>query len=187
MGLPEGDHALIQSCRRGEAAGWERVLDRYERLVFSIPLSYGLSSDDAADITQTTFTLLLEALDGLRADTRLSAWLATVARRHTWRLLAQRRRESVGAEDDLADNDTLGGSANPTARWEQVVWLEHALSQLDERCRALLLQLYFAPEQPSYAEVAAHLNMPVGSLGPTRARCLERLKQLLALPEAVET
>jgi RNA polymerase sigma factor (sigma-70 family) len=186
MAPPADDYDLIQACRRGAALAWDQVLERFERLVYSIPLSYGLSSDDAADIAQTTFTLLLEALDNLRPDTRLSAWLATVARRHTWRMLAQRRRESVGAEDDLADDEGLGGATNPTARWEQVVWLEHALSQLDERCRDLLLKLYFAPEQPSYAEVAAQFKMPVGSLGPTRARCLERLKQILALPEAVE-
>jgi RNA polymerase sigma factor (sigma-70 family) len=180
----ENDFQLIEGCRRGDGTAWERVLERYERLVFSIPLTYGLASEDAADITQITFSLLLEALDNLRSDTRLAAWLATVARRHTWRRLAQRRREAVGADGNLAEDETLGGAENPTARWEQVVWLDHALGQLDERCRELLLSLYFAPEQPSYAEVAERLNMPVGSVGPTRARCLERLKQLLA-PEAL--
>lgn len=162
------------------------VLERYERLVYSIPLSYGLAADDAADITQITFTLLLQALEGLRADTRLAGWLATVARRHTWRWVAQHRREAVGAGGDLAEDEGLGGAANPTERWEQLAWLDHGLNLLDERCRRLLLSLYFEPEQPSYADVAARLNMPVGSIGPTRARCLERMRQLLTAPAAPE-
>jgi RNA polymerase sigma factor (sigma-70 family) len=180
MSQPDTDFALIQACRNGDEAAWERVLERYERLVYSIPLNYGLAADDAADIAQITFTLLLQALGTLRADTRLAAWLATVARRHTWRWLAQHRREAVGAAGDLAEDEMLGGIADATERAERVVWLDHALSLLDERCRALLLRLYFAPEQPSYAEVAERLHMPVGSVGPTRARCLERMKQLLA-------
>jgi RNA polymerase sigma factor (sigma-70 family) len=179
MPPPDDDFDLIQGCRHGDESAWERVLDRYERLVFSIPLSYGLTSDDAADVTQTTFTLLLEGLVGLRADTRLAAWLATVARRHTWRVLAQRQREAVGAEADLAEDEALGGETNPTERWEQVAWLDQGLSVLDERCRDLLLNLYFSPDQPSYADLAARLKMPVGSIGPTRARCLERLRTIL--------
>lgn len=171
------DHDLIRACNAGDARGWERLLDKYERLVFSISLNYGLTTDDAADVTQITFTILLQNLDTLPDGIRLAPWLATVARRHTWRLLARNRREAVHPEEDLAGNETLGGIVDPSEHWELAEWLNYGLSTLDERCRQLLLALYFDAEQPSYAQVADRLKMPVGSIGPKRARCLEQMKQ----------
>src|SRR5688572_8144552 len=92
------DSDLIRACYTGDARAWERLLDKYERLVFSISLSYGLTTDDAADVTQITFTILLQNLATLPEGIRLAPWLATVARRHTWRLLARNRREAVNPE-----------------------------------------------------------------------------------------
>jgi len=181
------DRDLIRACRTGDARAWERLLDKYERLVFSISLNYGLTTDDAADVTQITFTILLQNLNTLPDEMRLSAWLATVARRHTWRLLARNRRETVNPDEDLAGNETLGGIVDNRERWELVEWLNHGLSLLDERCRQLLLALYFDAEQPSYAQVADQLNMPVGSIGPTRARCLEQMKRNLDTVESMAT
>ena len=177
------DHDLIRACHAGDGRAWERLLDKYERLVFSISLNYGLTTDDAADVTQLTFTILLQHLNTLPDGIRLAPWLATVARRHTWRLLARNRREAVHPEEDLAGNETLGGVVDPSERWELAEWLNYWLTMLDERCRQLLLALYFDVEQPSYAQVADRLNMPVGSIGPTRARCLEQMKQSLRTVE----
>jgi len=179
------DRDLIRACRAGDARAWERLLDKYQRLVFSISLNYGLTTDDAADVTQITFTILLQNLNTLPDEIRLSAWLATVARRHTWRLLARNRREAVNPDEDLAGNETLGGIVDNRERWELVEWLNHGLSLLDERCRQLLLALYFDAEQPSYAHVADQLNMPLGSIGPTRARCLEQMKRNLDTVESM--
>lgn len=173
----QSDHDLIQACRAGDAHAWELLLDKYERLVFSISLNHGLTSDDAADVTQITFTILLQNLDSLPNDVRLAPWLATVARRHTWRLVARNRREVVNPKEDIAGNETFGGIVDDSQRWELTEWIHYGLTTLDERCRKLLLALYFDAEQPSYAQVADHLNMPVGSIGPTRARCLEQMKQ----------
>jgi RNA polymerase sigma factor (sigma-70 family) len=178
------DHALIGACRAGDARAWERLLDKYERLIFSISLNYGLTTDDAADVTQITFTILLQNLDTLPDGIHLASWLATVARRHTWRLLARDHREAVNPEADLSEDETLGGIDEPSERWELAEWLNHGLSTLDERCRQLLLALYFDEEQPSYAQVADHLKMPVGSIGPTRARCLEQLRQNMRTAES---
>lgn len=180
----ETDHDLIRACHAGDARAWERLLDKYERLVFSISLQYGLTSDDAADVTQITFTILLQNLDRLPEGIRLAPWLATVARRHTWRFLARSHRESVNREDDLAGNETLGGTFDDTERWELAEWLNYGLSLLDERCRRLLLALYFDAEEPSYAQVAKHLHVPVGSIGPTRARCLEHMRKSMHALEA---
>jgi RNA polymerase sigma factor (sigma-70 family) len=158
------------------------MLDKYERLVFSIPLNYGLSRDDAADIAQITFSILLQSLDTLDDDSRLGAWLATVARRHTWRMMEKSRREGTGRERDVAESAALVGKSGDDSveRWELVETLHQGLSLLSGQCRELLLALYFDPGQPSYAEVSERLGLPVGSIGPTRARCLKSLRRALA-------
>ena len=180
----DSDGDLIRRCRQGSRGAWQQLLNRYERLVYSIPLRYGLSRDDAADIVQTTFTILIQSLDNLSEDSRLGSWLATVARRHTWRLLERNRREiaSEGLDGtDLAARAVLFGKSNADSieHWELTELLDTGLSQIGEPCRELLLALYFQPEPSSYAEVAARLDMPIGSIGPTRARCLKRLGQVL--------
>lgn len=169
-------------CRQGDPAAWELLLDAYERLVFSIPLSYGLTREEAADITQHTFTALLQALDKLTPESRLASWLATVARRQTWRVIQQQRRQSPDDLETLeAASALMGRSAEtPIERWELVEWLNTGLGRLNERCRALLIALYFEGDSPGYAEIAARLGVPVGSIGPTRARCLEQLRRLLS-------
>ena len=174
------DRELIRDCRRGDVNAWRRVLDRYEGLVFSVPRRYGLSREDAADITQLTFTILFQSLDSLPEESYLGAWLSTVARRHTWRLLDRNRREKTS--DKEFDGNTLplaGGSNDDIERWELAEWLRQGLSLIDKPCRDLLFSLYLSPEQPSYAEVAARLGMAVGSIGPTRIRCLKRLRHAL--------
>jgi RNA polymerase sigma factor (sigma-70 family) len=175
------DWDLISACRAGQANAWEDLVTRYERLVFSIALSYGLSRDDAADVAQTTFLALFRSLAGLSEDTRLSAWLATVAHRQTRRILQSRRHEHPDALDLLDERLPSVGppGSSPMERWELVEWLDYGLASLNERCRRLLLALYFDPTEPSYADVADRLALPIGSIGPNRARCLEQLKRIL--------
>lgn len=180
----DSDRDLIRRCREGSAGAWHQLLNKYERLVYSIPLRYGLSRDDAADIAQITFTILIQSLDGLSEDSRLGPWLATVARRHTWRLLERNRREAASERlegTDIAESVVLLGrsDADSIEHWELTEWLDAGLSKISEPCRKLLLALYFQPERSSYAEVAERLDMPVGSIGPSRARCIRRLKQML--------
>jgi RNA polymerase sigma factor (sigma-70 family) len=175
------DRDLIRGCREGDADAWQRLLDRYERRVFSVPRRYGLSREDAADITQLTFTILVEALDRLPEDSNLGAWLITVARRHTWRLLDRNRREATGEHDSLSEDTTLvaKGGAEDVEYLELTEWLDYGLSHISKTCRDLLSALYLEPEQQSYAEIAARLGMAVGSVGPTRIRCLKRMRQVL--------
>ncbi|MBE2198609.1 MAG: sigma-70 family RNA polymerase sigma factor [Anaerolinea sp.] len=180
--IDHSDDDLIQACRQGDGRAWKMVVAKYKRLVFSIPLNYGLSHEDAADITQITFTIMFESLDQFYPNAHLAPWLATVARRHSWRLMERYRRESTKDDEDLGQS--LAMAVDPTGNeevenWELFEWLDRGFSQLDERCRKLLLQLYFNPEQPSYGEIAARLKMPTSSVSPTRARCLKRLKKLL--------
>jgi RNA polymerase sigma factor (sigma-70 family) len=177
----ESDYDLIVACRINDTRAWEQLLDRYQRLVFSIPLNYGLSHDDAAEITQITFTILLQSLETLHEDSHLGAWLAVVARRHTWRLLERYRHEQ--ASDDTEVSRSLDSSDPNTndelERLEVLEWLHTGLTRLDQRCRKLIIALYLDPQQASYTEIGERFGIPVGSVGPTRARCLKRLKQVL--------
>ena len=172
------DRDLIRDCREGRVGAWRRLLEKYERLVFSVPRKYGLSTDDAADGTQLTFTILVQSMDRLPEDSKLGGWLTTVARRHTWRLLERNRRQGIGRHAVLDENIT-GGGTEPIESWELGEWLHQGLSMIGQSCRELLFALYLDPGQPSYAEVAKRMGMAVGSVGPTRIRCLERLRRVL--------
>ena len=174
------DRDLIRGCHQGNVGAWRRLLDKYERIVFSVPRRYGLSTDDAADITQVTFTILVQSIDELPEDSKLGGWLTTVARRHTWRLLERNRRQGVTRQVALEESARLQSTDPETVeKWELTEWLDHGLSMISRQCRDLLSALYLDPDQPSYAEVAARLGMAVGSVGPTRIRCLERLRRAL--------
>ena len=170
---------MILACKKGQARAWDGLVAKYERLVFSIPRSYGLSREDAADVSQLTFTILIQSLDTLTEESNVKAWLATVARRHTWRVMEKGRREVVGKEDDVADAPWLHGNEKPSGRWETIDWLDGGLSKMSEPCQKLLKALYLDEGKPSYAEISERLGMPTGSIGPTRARCLQRLRAAL--------
>lgn len=173
------DQTLLAACRAGDEQAWEQVLVKYERLVYSIPLNYGLPREDAADIAQIAFTALLQRLDDLYEESNLGGWLATVARRHTWRLLKRNQQEAPDELDEEAVQTLVPDHHNPIERWELVEWLHSGLMHVGERCRELLLALYFEAEEPSYAEIAQRLGMAEGSIGPTRARCLQRMQEML--------
>ncbi len=167
------DRELLAACRAGDEGAWQRLVHDYERLVYAIPLSYGLPREEAADIAQNVFITLLRSLDTLRDDEQLRYWLSTVARRQSWRSLDRSRREVATAfvPDAVADD--------PTDEWDRLDWLHDGLLALDEPCRELLSLLYLQGDPASYAEVSRRLGRPVGSIGPTRARCLERLRRVL--------
>ena len=174
------DAELIAGCRSGQAPAWKALVARYGNLVYSVCRGAGLGEADASEITQQTFCILHGSLDRLRAGTRLGPWLATVARRHSWRVRARQQREAPEAPDQLAQRaEAISHEGDASAGWERLEWLHHGLSLMDERCRELLTELYLRPEPASYEAVARRFNMAVGSIGPTRARCLEKLRTLL--------
>jgi RNA polymerase sigma factor (sigma-70 family) len=169
---PPTDQDLLRGCRSGDGAAWATLVQRYERLVFSVALRNGLSREDAADVTQTTFIALLDYITRLRDDQRLPYWLMTVARRQSWRLREQHERESPYAE-------VQPGVVDPIEEWERAAVVHEALEHMAAPCRDLLAALYFDPARPSYADVAIRLGRAIGGLGPMRARCLQRLRVLL--------
>jgi RNA polymerase sigma factor (sigma-70 family) len=177
------DAELLASCRKGRASAWKELITRYGSLVYSVCRATGLSEADASDITQQTFCILHESVDRLDGELRLGPWLATVARRHSWRVRNRQKREAPASPDELAQRlEASSGEADEAAAWEQLEWLHHGLSLMDERCRELLTELYLRPEPASYEEVAGRFKIALGSIGPTRARCLKKLRELLESP-----
>ena len=177
------DEELVAACRAGKEAAWDALVGRYERLVYTVPSRFGLTPAEVEDVFQTVWLLLLKNLPTLRQPDRLAAWLVTTARRECWerRRGADFHRLSFVAPGSLpADSWVEEQTAEEIAAdYEEHRALNDALAQLDEPCRRLLHSLYSDANDLSYAEIAAHLRMPIGSIGPTRARCLKKLKEIM--------
>jgi RNA polymerase sigma factor (sigma-70 family) len=178
---------LLTACRDGDESSWEALVDRYQRLIYTIPRRAGLNQDQASEVFQEVFVTLLQKLDDIHDPDRLHAWLVTAARRKTWRLLSKERAwQSVesDADDDGDDGMDLLVDNNPLPdevllRLEEQHRVRTAVAELDERCQKLLTLLYYQTEPPSYAEIADTFGTSEGSVGPTRARCLKKLLRLL--------
>jgi RNA polymerase sigma factor (sigma-70 family) len=166
------DNELIERCVKGDQAAWKDLVARYERLVYSVALTLCTQSDDASDVFQQVWMELYQHLSDLRRIEALPAWLITVTRRTAYKLIST-RRGTEPLDDNFAD------AKERISHIESEHELERALRQLPDRCRTLIDLLYFNTDEPSYAEIAARLGMPVPSVGPTRARCLEKLRKLL--------
>jgi len=173
---------LVARVRKGDAAAWEALTDRYTNLLWSIARSLGLHEADAADAVQTTWLRLVENLDTIRDPDRLGSWLATSVRRECYDFY---RRASRMRPGEPAGPDGLNGVADPAdpldsamLRDERDAALWRAVGTLKPSCQRLL-RVLMADPPPSYAEVAAALDMRVGSVGPTRQRCLTCLRERL--------
>lgn len=170
------DPALVAACLAGDERAWQEVIDRYGRLVLSIPRRMGMAPADAEDVFQNVFAILFRSLPSLQDQTRLSAWLITTTRRESWRV-----SNRVKPTDEL-DETLAAVSDEPVAdvaRLEREQAVREAMARLDPRCRRLLTALFLDPEPSGYTEIAAELGMAMGSIGPTRARCFRKLEPIL--------
>jgi len=187
------DDEFVAGCLRGEQAAWDGLIDRYAALIYSIPLKYGFSEADAADVFQAVCLILLEKLGSVRAPRGLAAWIITTTSRECLAVVRKQRREHsrsageglVAAAVELIDPQRLPE--------EEVLSLERqhlvrtAVGQLPDNCRRLVEAFFSDSPDPdsasvkraSYQQLADSLGIPMNSLGPTRARCLEKLRRLL--------
>lgn len=177
--LPDSD--VIEGCLQGHVQAWEALLSRYQRLIYSIPLRYGLTEHDANDVFQNVSLLLVENLAKLRDRERLGAWLVITTRRESWRLLRQHQPDSLDSETVASEERVPGAlrSEDDFLTLERQALVRSALDLLDPRCQHLLEMLFYTDPRPSYAEIARALSLPDGSIGPGRARCLEKLMRIL--------
>ncbi len=176
--MVRSDPELVAACLRGEAQAWNELLGRYLDLVYGLARQAGLEGATADDVVQEVSLALWRSLPRLRSKERLLPWVLTTTRREAWRTGRRRRargaREAAVARPEAAEPQAQA-QALERAEEEQIV--REALAALEERCRRLLRALYFEPVgQEGYDALALHLGIPRGSIGPTRARCLERLE-----------
>lgn len=160
---------------------------RYQRLIYTVPRRAGLSEDQAADVFQFSFERLHAHLDGLTDGARVRAWLVTTAKRETLRLLHEARRFATpgGASDGDGDDDPLAQFPDPAPLQDEQLSalqessrLREAVDRLDPKSRQFIELLFLQEPALPYSEIARRLGIPEGSIGPTRARCLAKLRKL---------
>lgn len=166
---------LVERARAGDRAAWDAIVERYASLVWGVARRYRLSDADCADIGGSVWLRLVENLDSLREPAALPGWLATTTARACARLYNKRKRQIP-----LADLELVGDPLAPAAddwllKMERHDALRAAFAELSQRCREFL-SLLFSEPAPGYTEVSEALGMPIGSIGPTRQRCLQSLR-----------
>lgn len=175
------DEELIAECRNDNPVAWEELVKRYRRLIFTIPRRAGLNEDDSADIFQQVFSLLIQNLHRIKQPAQIQAWLVTTARRETIHFLKKQKRQPVSKNDEENELEVLNVPDKNLLADEVLLKLEaqnkvrNAVESIDEKCRKLLEMLFYWQNPPPYSEIAENLGISEGSIGPTRARCLEKV------------
>ena len=171
---------LVRRAAAGDRWAWERLVDQYARLIWAITRDFKLVESDAADVAQVTWLRLLENIHKIENPDRVGSWLAATARNECLRNLAARKRV-VLADDDIVLDGAAVAEPEVDERLlsaERAVMVREALSHLPWRWQRML-ELLMADPPASYSEISEQLGLPIGSIGPTRNRCLARLRVLL--------
>jgi RNA polymerase sigma factor (sigma-70 family) len=177
------DGDLVAACRDGNQEAWTALVAKYKNLVFSIPIKYGLSRADSADIFQAVWLDLLHDLPQLREPQALRCWLIRTTAHKCWHWRERERRYPRSADDagqalDIeAPPDTIPETLLFEVEREQAV--RSAITRLPERCRRMIAMLFFETPPRSYSEVATDLGVATGSVGFLRQRCLRRVRREL--------
>lgn len=185
---PALDERLVARCLEGDARAWASLVRRYERLVYAVARGYRLEPDDVADVFQEVFAALVRGLPRLRDARSLCRWLSSTTERIALATALRRRRERARDAGPVAERADLSAEAEPAGAELEAVEAQMrvrlALQWLGAACRSLLEALYYRDPAPGYREISLELGVPIGSIGPTRARCLEKLQRQLAKLES---
>jgi RNA polymerase sigma factor (sigma-70 family) len=179
-GGPRTDSELVSACLSGDEHAWSELIDRYSRLIFSIPLRQGLSREEAADVFQAVCLDLVAELPKLRDPQALPAWLIRTTARKVgkWKRRNERYLPDDGdLAESTADQDVLPDSLIEHCQRTQA--LRDGIEALPDRCRAMVRMLFFETPARPYKDVAAALGVATGSIGFMRMKCLDRLRSLL--------
>jgi len=167
---------MIAAAATGDQSAWSAIVHRFSGRIARVARGYGLNAYQADDVAQETWLRLYHNLERVREPRALGAWVDTTARRECLRALRGTRREELTDEelgvDDIAPDET------DAELEERRAALTRALANLPEHQR-VLMECLLAESEPSYADVASELGIPIGSIGPTRGRCVERLRREL--------
>jgi len=171
----------VAECLSGNQQAWQRLVDRYKNLIYSVILKYGAPADDAADLFQAVCLDLFNELSRIRDADALPAWLIRVTSNKCYHW----KRRQIASPDELHDSrvEELGADAPLTgeilADLERQQMIREALEELSPRCREMISMLFFEHPPLPYTEVAERLSLARGSIGFIRGRCLRRLKKIL--------
>lgn len=170
------DVQLIDACRDGSDPAWGEFVNRFGRLVYAVARRRGLSNADAEEVLQCTFESAWKHIDQLRESQAVRGWLLTTAMRQSWRVgrAAAKTPAFIESIDEPSELD-----ADRLQQLERQDLVRRALSLLGDPCKSLLIAIFRRGQGDRYAEVAAQLGIPVGSIGPTRRRCFRKLEDIL--------
>ncbi|MBW4721142.1 RNA polymerase sigma factor [Saccharothrix obliqua] len=181
--------ALVGAAARGDQRAWNEIVARYAPLVLAVVHRHRLRPADAADVNQTLWLRLVERIDGLRDPEALPGWIATTTRNECLRVLRAQRRtqpyDPLSDDEPASPVDAVADLDEEMEAAQRRQALRDGFRLLSEQCRRLLAELMADPP-PSYAAVGSRLAMPVGSIGPTRVRCLDKLRRTPAVLRLVE-
>lgn len=175
------DPRLVRECVRGSEEAWAALIDKYRRLIFSIPIKYGFSADDATDIFQSVCLELLSELPKLRKPTALPKWIIQVTAHKCLRRKRHDQRMQPHEEGEQPVDPAIPPVAEGILREaEDEHCLKQAITSMPQRCRQLIEMLFFDEPPRPYKDVAASLGIATGSIGFIRMRCLEKLRKQLS-------
>lgn len=175
----QDDAALISRCIAGEGSAWSELVERHGPIVWAVARRAGLGDADEADVFQNTWRIAVEELPRLREPAAFGGWIARIAQHQASRMrrgygIARRSLPHVAREDR---DETR--PEQPMDALEERHRVSSAIERIGRKCADLLRVLYYEDPQPAYTEIAKRLDMRIGSIGPTRARCLEKLEKEL--------
>ncbi|MFL6449892.1 MAG: RNA polymerase sigma factor [Bryobacteraceae bacterium] len=173
------DEVLVRECLKGNKAAWSALIDKYRSLVFSIPMKRGFSREDANEIFQSVWLTLLNEISNLREPRALAAWLIRATSHQCLGLIRKQRPfvEELGEDEQSEDPDRLPDVLLQELEREQL--LREVIREQSPDCQRLIKLLFFEDPPIPYVEAARHLGLATGSIGATRGRCLEKLRQAL--------
>lgn len=179
------DARLVERCRRGDQTGWDDLIDRYQRLIYSIPRRAGLTDEQCADVFQDVCLTLFQKIDEIEQPRRIRSWIVTTAKFKTWALVRGSKRlyspsteEEMEAEmNNLADRSPLADDR--LIELEEQHLIRTAMNALEERCRQIITMIYLRDPAATYAEVGAAIGVGETSISPLRTRCLKKLGKIL--------
>jgi RNA polymerase sigma factor (sigma-70 family) len=173
------DAALVKECLQGSEAAWSALVGKYKNLIYSIPVRFGFSQEDSADIFQTVCLDLLNELPRLREPNALAGWLIQVARNKCFHKKQAQHRHGETELDDSAAQELVAEPDDLIAQIQREQMVREALLELAPRCQKLVQMLFFDVPARPYESVAKDLGVALGSIGFIRKRCLEKLRMQL--------
>lgn len=183
--IDRADADLLRACARGDENAWNELVDRYQRLIITIPRRAGLSEEQASDVFQDVFLTLLEKLDEISQPEKIRSWLVTTAKFKTWAVVRNKKGfYSPETEEEMEQEMASIADSSPLAdemliEVEQQHLIRTAMLDLEERCRTILSMIYLRESAASYAEVASAIGVGETSISPLRTRCLQKLGKIL--------